>query len=265
MRFKVVSLLAAAISFGAAQAAMAADMPVKAVRATPIIVPSWTGFYVGIQGGGAFGTTGASETGLPNPSVLASGDYGLDHRLSGWLAGGLIGYNYQMGQWVLGVEADFAGANINGSATTTGANVAQRNGGAAAATNFVTAGEKITSFGTVRARAGLLATPQWLVYATGGLAFGHVNYNGQFHYATPVDYIASDSANRLGWTLGAGVEYQVAAFWTVRAEYLYYDLGSHTLTTNNGVPSIPPFQSQFDYRTRGSIVRAALTYKLGGL
>jgi outer membrane immunogenic protein len=79
-----------------------------------------------------------------------------------------------------------------------------------------------------------------------------------------VDYIVSDSATRFGWTVGAGLEYLIMPLWTVRAEYLYYDLGNHSVVSGNGVPPTPPFQSQFDFHTHGSIARAALTYKLGG-
>jgi opacity protein-like surface antigen len=269
MRTKFATILAAAFSLGVVQAASAADMPTKApIVQAPMAAPySWTGFYVGISGGGAFGTTGASHTGLPNTgalAIVASRDFNLDHNLNGWLGGGLIGYNYQMGQWLWGIEADFSGANIHGSGTVSGVGVAQRNGGAAAATNFVTAGEKIDFFATVRGRLGMLATPNFLFYATGGLAVGDVKYNGQFHYATPVDYIVSDSATRVGWTVGAGLEYLIMPLWTVRAEYLYYDLGNHSVVSGFGVPATPPFQSQFDFHTHGSIARAALTYKLGG-
>jgi outer membrane immunogenic protein len=259
---KFVALGAAIAAFGFVSSASAADMAYKAPMAPPVV--SWAGFYVGVNLGGGFGTTGASETGLPTALVTASADYGLNHSLTGWLGGALIGYNYQTGQWVWGIEADFDAGNINGSGMQSGVGVAQRNGVNAFAGNFVTAGEKIDFFSTLRGRVGMLTDPNLLIYATGGLAVAHVKYNGQFHYATPVDYIVSDSATRFGWTIGAGLEYRVAALWTVRGEYLYYDLGSHSVVSDFGIPTSPPFQSQFDFKTHGSIVRAALTYKLGG-
>lgn len=243
--------ISAAAAVMLAVPAIAADMPAKApVYKAPaaVIAPSWTGFYIGINGGGAFGTTGASETGLPIGGAGASGDYNLDHHLSGWLAGGQLGYNWQTGRWVWGVEADFDGADIHGDGTQ---------GGAGQAGNFVTAGEKIDYFGTLRGRVGGLVTDDFLLYATGGLAYGHIKTNGQFHYVGPVDYLASGSATKTGWAAGGGFEYRFLPQWTVKAEYLYYDLGKQTILSNFAFPG---FQSQFDFNTHGSFVRAGLNY-----
>jgi len=253
----IVAALAAAI-LGVAQAAFAADMPMKA----PVdSAPTWSGFYLGLNGGGAFGTTDVTHTGLTTTAGVPAGVFNLDHQISGWLAGATLGYNWQMTNWVVGAELDFDGANIHGTGRIDGASVTLRDGAGGVVGNFVTATDKITAFGTARLRAGALMMPSTLLFATGGLAIGHVQYSGQLHFAAaPVDYIGSDSATRLGWTLGAGLEHRYGSNLSVKAEYLYYDLGKHTLvTTQNGIAG---FSSQFDDTIHGSLVRVGANWKL---
>jgi outer membrane immunogenic protein len=259
---KRAALLAAGLLALTALPAAAADIPMKAPIVAPAMAPAatWTGFYIGANGGGTFGKTGASHTGIPLGSPLASGDYNLDHNTTGWFGGGQIGYNFQAAQWLFGVEADFQGADIKGTGTLSGLAVAQRNGVSAFPGNFVTASDKLDYFGTLRGRFGGLVSNDLLLYATGGLIYGRVNDNGQFHYQTPVDYVAAASGMKTGWTAGAGFEYRIVQNWSVKAEYLYYDLGSQTITSNFGVPATPPFQSQFDFKTRGSLVRGGINY-----
>jgi opacity protein-like surface antigen len=263
--------LASVISLGLGGVATAADMAVKApprALPPPPAVYNWTGWYVGLNAGGGFGRTGASETGLPAINAVlgnvANGDYGLNHDLTGWLAGAQIGYNWQVNNWVIGVEADIDGADISGSGTVNGLAVAQRNGVGANVANFVTASEKFDYFGTVRLRSGFLVTPAFLLYGTGGLAYADVKTNGQFHYFGPEDYFASGSHVRAGWTVGAGGEYKFTANWSIKGEYLYYDLGNISDTSGFGVPLNPPFQSQFNYNVRGSIARVGINYQWGG-
>lgn len=266
----LVSSLVPVVLWNMTAAVRAADLDVFDVKARlssmSAPVASWRGFYVGVNAGGGFGTTAARETGLPTVGALAlvaSQDFTLNHNASGFLGGGQVGYNMQFDRWVLGIEADFDGANISGNSQVTGVGVAQRNGANGFATNFVRASEKVDYIGTVRGRFGGLVTDDLLLYATGGLAYGRVTHSGQFHYATPVDYIVNDTATQVGWTVGAGLEYMFAPQWSLKGEYLYYDLGNHTATTNTGVLAInQPFRSQFDFATRGSIVRAGLNYNL---
>lgn len=260
---RLAAMLIATAAVGWAGSALAADIPMKAPPRPLPVAPSWTGFYIGVNGGGVFGDTDVTHTGIPVGSVLASGDYTLDHHLSGWLAGGQIGYNWQIGSsWLWGLEADFDAADIHGDGSLSGPGVAQRNGAAAALGNFVNAHDKIDFFGTVRGRFGGLVTNDLLLYATGGLAYAHIKTSGQFHYAAPVvDYFASGSDTRVGWTVGGGLEFRVAPRWTIKAEYLYYDLGKSSITSDFGVPVTAPFQSRFDFNNRGNIVRAGINYQ----
>jgi outer membrane immunogenic protein len=258
-KMQKVFLTAAAVvaAVVVASAASAADRS----RTSPA-QSDWSGLYVGINGGGAFGNTDASETGLPADRPNASADYNLDHDLTGSLVGGTLGYNWQNNVWVAGFEADFDGADIDGTGRIDGTTVTQRNGAGGTAQNYVFASEKITSFGTARLRGGILVMPTTLVYATGGLAYGHVKYAGQFHYAPLVLYTNADSATKAGWTIGGGLEHRFTPSLSLKAEYLYYDLGDRALIADRTV-SNPPFQSQFDYSTHGEIVRAGLNFKFG--
>lgn len=176
----------------AATNAMAADLPRSMPPArTPVFVPgySWTGFYLGIQGGGGFGRSDWAA-------------YGSDTDVSGGLVGGTAGYNWQSGSWVFGLEADIAWANIKGDFTN-----------ALCPTGCET---KNSWLGTGRGRLGW-ALDRWMPYVTGGVAFGDVE-------ATQAG-VGSVSETSVGWTVGAGIEGAIAGNWTAKLEYLYVDLG----------------------------------------
>jgi len=176
----------------AATNAVAADLP-RGMPPTkaPVFVPgySWTGFYLGVNGGGAFGRSDWS--GFAN-----------DTDLSGGMVGVTAGYNWQSGQWVFGLEGDIDWANIKGDFTS-----------AACPTGCET---KNTWLGTARGRLGW-AFDRWMPYVTGGAAFGEVK-------ATQAG-VASASDTNVGWTVGAGIEGAITGNWTAKLEYLYVDLG----------------------------------------
>ncbi len=218
----------------------------------------WTGLRAGLDIGGGFGAHAASHTGLPTASVFASGDYNLDHGSNGWALGPRLGYHWQADNWVYGFDADFDFSNIEGTRRVSGSQVAQRNGGGANAANFVTRTDKMDYFGTLRATLGYAMDEHCLPYITAGWMYGHVKYSGQFHYAAPVDYLASDSAAQSGWTVGAGLAYQLDDGWALHGEYLYYDLGTHTILSN----TVGGFQSQFDFDKTGNVVRFGVTYSV---
>jgi outer membrane immunogenic protein len=177
---------------GLATSALAADLP-RAMPPTraPIFVPgySWTGFYVGINGGGAWGRSDWSG-------------FASDNDVSGGLVGVTAGYNWQSGQWVFGLEGDIDWSNIKGNFTN-----------AACPTGCET---KNSWLGTARGRLGY-AFDRVMPYVTGGAAFGDVR-------ATQAG-IGSTTETNVGWTVGAGIEAAVIANWTAKLEYLYVDLG----------------------------------------
>lgn len=195
--------------------ALAADMPVK-VSSAPI--SDWTGFYAGLVGGGGWGR---SEQIAPGPASTGKFD------ISGGTAGGTLGYNWQSGLFVLGIEGDYSWTGINGSTTVTCG---------------VSCSTDLRSLGTVRGRLGY-AAGQFLPYVTGGYAFGDLR---RTFGAT------SGSKTADGWTAGAGIEAMFAPHWSAKVEYLYVDFGK----TN--VP-IGGFPTNVDLQTH--VLRAGLNYK----
>ena len=194
--FATIGLLAMAVSAGAADLPRRYD-PVPQQRA-PAFTPlyNWTGFYVGINGGGGWGTSSWDSTG--------------DFDVSGGMVGGTVGYNWQTAQWVFGVEVDVDWTNIKGSTTTLCAAGCQT---------------KNSWLATVRGRVGY-SIDRFLPYVTGGLAVGDVRAS------TPG--FPGDEATRAGWTAGGGFEFVIAGNWTAKAEYLYVDLGKFNCGLNCG-------------------------------
>jgi outer membrane immunogenic protein len=182
----------ALFALAAAAPASAADLPARTYTKAPaalVAVYNWTGGYIGINGGYAWGTTNWSD-------ATGSGSW----RTSGGLIGGTLGYNVQAGQLVYGLEGDLDWTRIRGTASTT------------VCTPDCATGN--SWLGTVRGRLGM-AWDRTLGYVTGGVAFG--NIRGEF--------TGSESTTKAGWTLGAGAEFALTGPWTAKVEYLYVDLG----------------------------------------
>jgi outer membrane immunogenic protein len=230
--------VASAIAVGAANAAHAADLPMKA----PIAPPLWAGGYGGVAGGYGWGNSGQTDPGIPViPPLVIEGDQDGYHPVRGGLLGVTLGRNWQGGRWVLGVEGDFSWADIGGSSSVCGPNTAAPH----------PCGARIDALGTFRGRAGLVAGADgnWLLYATGGLAVGHLH---GWDVLTP----SSGSVWRAGWTAGAGVETAFAPNWTAKLEYLYADLGhAQIFNVFPGVPESVSFTA--------NIVRAGINYRFG--
>jgi outer membrane immunogenic protein len=227
-------------------ATFAADLPVKAV-APPPILPTWTGFYLGLNGGYSFGSGSFDQSSSFTSTAL--GTNGLlfgqgNNSLKGGLAGGQIGYNWQLsGPWLFGLEADWQWANEAGSNTncTPAATTAFFGAGANGFGYCLATEQKITDFGTARARVGGIVNDS-LWYVTGGAAWGTVKDSSAFSSTSstvifpgagglgPFTGAGSFSSTRTGWTVGGGVETKIWYNWSVKLEYLHVDLGSHTET-----------------------------------
>jgi outer membrane immunogenic protein len=196
--------------------ALAADMPLKA--APPVAAAyNWTGFYVGIHGGYAWGDgTTENITGSANfPAGLIR-----DRHPSGPFAGGQIGANYQFGQWVLGVEADLAASGIEGheveeSPVTAGV-LSHTNG-------------RYPWIGTVTGRLGF-AMNNILFYGKGGGVWaGHESSSFTTNASGTVTTRASGSETISGWTAGGGIEIGLHPNISIKAEYDHYDFGTSTV------------------------------------
>src|SRR5215472_5369751 len=187
MRRISLSLLAAtAVGVVISQGALAADILRKAPPPAPVAPPiqDWSGIYVGLEGGYGWGKQNfnnfdpffsAKEPESRKECLLdeVSGSCGLNATIgsvsqSGWLAGGFVGAQKQWGSWVLGIEADFDAADIKGSTT---ANASFLSG---EIQQQHTMNSKIDQLGTVRGKVGWAWSPNWMIYATGGMAFAHV-------------------------------------------------------------------------------------------
>lgn len=176
-----------------ATTSLAADMRAPIAKAPPLSpATNWSGFYIGAMGG--YGSEDASTLNGANVAV------------KGGFAGGTVGYNWQAGQFVGGIEADAAWADLSASATALG----------------ITVEDRVRSWGTVRGRVGV-AFDTVLLYATAGYAWMDNRIN-----ITAIGVNLSESNFHHGWTAGAGVEWMFAPKWSVKAEYLYRDFGSET-------------------------------------
>jgi outer membrane immunogenic protein len=238
----------------------------------------WTGFYIGANGGwiGSINnniTNSGTDTYIHGlGAALLHGKIPGSIALSqnGFIGGGQMGFNWQIGSlWVLGVEADFdgvSGAKSNATAAfpaVAGVNVP-----------FSTVfNRELDTFGTVRGRAGFLSSPGLLWFATGGLAFGESKLGSAFlcalcgpPTATQPSTGSLSSKTAVGWTLGTGVEWRFAPSWSVKAEYLYVNLGSQNNTISytygaalNRFSTLTSTVSDSD-----NVARVGLNYQLGG-
>jgi outer membrane immunogenic protein len=214
------ALLAAVSAVVLGSVAMAADLPSE--KGPPVYAPppppvfSWTGFYIGGQVGYGWGADPSTSTGIRDRVTT---DPITD--TSGIVGGGHIGYNYQISQFVLGLEADANGSTERGSITAPSGDVGFGS-------------EEFDA--SIRARVGI-AFDRILVYATGGGAYGafRVGVTDPGVPVTEVHY-----PDHFGWTVGGGIEYAIDNNWSVRAEYRYTDYGPFDVsyTTVPNVASI---------------------------
>jgi outer membrane immunogenic protein len=202
-------------------AAQAADLPRPNYKAPAYVAPaapSWTGFYVGFNGGYGFGSSDWDTT--PSLSI----------DVSGGTAGVTLGYNYQTGTWVWGIEGDVNWADISGD-TACGAGTCET---------------KTDWLSTLRLRLGYAGWSGWMPYLTGGAAFAGV---------TATSPLGEGSETMIGWTAGAGFEYAWRSNWSFKFEYLYADLGSFDCAACNvaGTTTDVSFQT--------SLIRAGINYR----
>jgi len=249
-------------------AASAADLPVKSPPPAPVMAPvwNWTGFYIGINGGYSWGRS-SRDLNFFNPlnGVVLATATGAGRDLNGGVFGGQLGYNWQTANWVFGIETDAQWTGQKGSTTVLcpvagcfPTAVAPGTGVAAALT------DKLEWFGTFRGRGGVLVTPSVLLYVTGGLAYGSVQtdvgLSGFTANGTPVTIVGSRSSDKLGWTVGGGIEAMFAGNWSAKLEYLYMDLGSISNSVVLPTAAGFPLGANVTSRVTDSIIRAGINY-----
>lgn len=222
----------------------------------------WAGMYMGVNTGYGFSP---SDTGFtPNsPSatvaiLTADAPTSLHVENAGFLGGGQLGYNWQTGPFVFGLEADLDYANIGGTTATT-----------SVLDTTTTTDQKISWLGTARVRIGKAIADELLVYATGGVAFGQTKLSVDQREPginCPLNFMCSSgstSGMSVGWTAGAGLEYAVARHLSLKGEYMYVDLGSRTVSmTDTGFfAGSAPFLYTAKADFSANIVRMGLNYR----
>lgn len=241
--------------------AMAADLPVKAPALVAPAAPSWNGLYVGVGLGDRWGTTQWTTTQAdfitPKPIDTSSPH---DFNQNSFYFSGYVGYNFQFGNWITGVEGDLGGGNSEDTL----------NGFPGLNINFPptptdTSSVKLKWDGSIRGRLGYLIMPTVLVYATGGWAFQNINSAASCTtntgWCNGVN-VQSTSINQTlnGWTIGGGMEVMLVPNWLLRLEGRYSDFGTHTNTYLNVAPDL----IRADLRTTTGIMRVGVAYKFGG-
>jgi outer membrane immunogenic protein len=220
MRSVLVALAAAGLSVAVAQSAFAADFAPPIYKDLPMPPAfSWTGFYVGVNGGGGWGQTSHTASfGATGALPLTTGYFDVD----GGLAGGTFGYNYQIGHWVLGAETDLDWSDIKGTQS--------RNVIVAGTAGQFSLSSELMWLDTTRVRVGW-ANDRVLFYGTAGGAFGGLQTNANASASLVgagggVTAMSGDTQTRFGWTVGAGIEYAFLNNLSAKVEYMYVDLGT---------------------------------------
>jgi outer membrane immunogenic protein len=277
-------ILLASATLGLAGSALA----IPSQAPPPVYVPPaaiWDGFYVGLNAGGVWGGSSAVTTTdyptsfFPTWNTEAELSSALANTVlranqGGFIGGGQIGYNYTpIANWLLGLETDFQGiAGAHSTASSGAAGMIRVCDICSQETipSASTATKSIQYLGTVRGRIGYEFMPTMLVYATGGLAYGGVMssssiwqnnlFDGVPHTAGFASYGNYSNSNS-GWVGGGGVEWMFMPNWSLKAEYLHYDLGRATygmgkLAFTVLYASSPLASTRFD----GNIVRAGINY-----
>jgi outer membrane immunogenic protein len=244
--------------------AFAADLGARSYDKAPAMAPAgnWSGLYVGGNLGYGWGSGDTDFSFLPSPAVFEVNNTSLRARSTGVIGGAQLGYNWQIGSVVTGLEADIQGSGIKGSAratpTFTRTFLPDPNG-------VLSSEQKLSWFGTVRGRVGVTVTPELLLYGTGGLAYGHVDASASWVQSLQgfvQEAPASVRKTNIGWTAGAGAEWMFARNWSAKLEYLYVDLGSASAigdVTRNQVLN-PLLKAGYTWRTQENIVRAGVNY-----
>jgi len=276
MRNLFLSAALAVSAIVSSGAAMAADLPVRTYTKAPIVVDpvyNWTGFYVGANLGWSFGRSRTDVTiaGVPFAST--------SQRMDGILGGLQAGYNWQSGRAVFGLETDIQATDQKGSSSLSqfipgtpaipcilfdppapACIVGTGIPGIPSITGIATYQNKLPWFGTFRGRLGFTPADRWLLYVTGGLAYGEVTTSETLNVNGAVVGFSTDRT-RVGWTAGGGVEAAVWGNWTAKLEYLFIDLGTINDTLIGIAPITPVATSS---RVTDQIVRVGLNYRFGG-
>lgn len=251
--------IAAAAAFAPAALAGGLYEPAGSLKDAPIYVPPhiWSGFYVGIHGGYADGEWDG-KIGYSDAYKYPDGfdRKGKTNEADGWLGGLQVGYNVQRGSVVFGLEADVSWVDFEGDITLWP--YPENKGSPAWEVR-----QELEWFGTVRGRLGFTVTPNLLLYATGGVAYGETEADLKVVYEGGlVNATGKADHDHVGWAAGLGGEWAIKPNIVLGAEWLHVDLGEEDYLlkgkTKGGAPHLTdsfPSELEFD------VIRARLSYK----
>jgi outer membrane immunogenic protein len=249
----------ALIALGVGGSAMAADMPVKAPLVAPAPVFTWTGCYLGVHAGGAWGRkdffdpSGEENFAPPGQPVTV--------KMRGAIGGGQVGCNYQLEQlapnWVFGAEIDASYTDLRGNAV----DPFFENKNFGARTHWLA---------SATVRVGY-AVDRTMVYVKGGAAWARDRYDfagsGGIEGLFIVNTSATVRETRPGWTIGVGIEHAFWDNWSVKLEYDHYGFSTRTVTFVDPEGGFLPFftgVTDADVRQRIDVVKVGINYRFGG-
>jgi outer membrane immunogenic protein len=264
-------LCAAALLAAAAGAApaLAADIPARpgGVAVLPVgtppapYAPDWTGFYLGVEGGGGWDKSDFTTSGANVLSIFLVPLTIPNNSASGGVFGFFFGYNWQWGPIVAGLEGNIDGTDIK---STSGIFITGIPGLPPVATQQF----KIEELASIRARLGYLVLPNLLLFGTGGIGFDHATLDNRPTTILPAFPPISDRAgvNEIGWVAGAGAEYKLFEHLLLRVEWLHYDFGRTSAIVQPSLFSIGPLgilpvPTNFNFDHRVDTVMAGIAYK----
>ncbi len=236
-------LLASVGAIAIAGSAFAADLPYRGPP--PVYVPpppifTWSGLYLGVQIGYAWGSDPIDVATNGVPVAF------FNTQPTGVIGGAHVGYNLQIAQWVVGLEGSVDGTSLRGSRFSSPVPV------------LVEMSTRSPVQGSIRARLGV-AFDRVLIYGTGGAAFASIE--NDYSIGFPFFLSETDSKTRAGWTVGGGIEYAITNNWSIGAEYRYSDFGRSPdfpfSSINNGNPAI----TSFTHHLTENQVQGRFTYK----
>jgi len=256
---------------------------------------NWSGWYGGLNAGWVGGAGSASnnasivptENDAPiNAEVMALGATNTAGASSGFIGGGQFGYNYQFSHlFVAGFEADIQGLTGAHKRSSSPVPLLDLDNNVASVVTNSTTTRDLSYLGTARARIGILVAPNFLLYATGGLAYGGAKSDTTIAQSVtntsnpppPTLTSGSFSRTRVGYAVGAGGEWMLSSNWSAKLEYLYYDLGSATYATGGlaidehptslqgiGDNAVAAIATSSKVRFNDNIVRLGVNYHFNG-
>jgi outer membrane immunogenic protein len=272
-----MSTFAAVMLGGAAQAA---DMPLKAPPPAAPVMYNWTGFYIGAHIGGAWADRNGHDRFDGNncfwagASLVCFDDNDFGRNRGRFIGGGQLGFNYQVGQWVWGVEGQISAVSSNDDGDACG---------------FVTVGvvrdhlfrcdNRGSWIATIAARLGVTfgQTGNWLLYVKGGGAFADSRFGLRLRddcaaifntvICDPNNFAFNnrDDDTRTGWMIGAGLEYGAWGNWSWKLEYNFMDFGNRTVHFDNIMVTCPAcaLRRDLDFDLRVNVVKFGLNYRFG--